>query len=213
MPKPFFQLLHSPLLWRGDQLAHARAVTPTGFSSLDHQLPGGGWPLDAIVEVMLDQPGIGEMQLFFPALRQVLKEAKKLVIVSPPYLPYPPAFHWHGIDLSQVIFVHASGEKNNFWAFEQALSSASCGAAFIWVSALEDKVMRRLQLAASKGSGLAIVFRPSSIDMGSPWAALRLHLFAEDGDLGIRILKRRGGGLPSPMRLSLRHALDMSTFS
>jgi len=153
------------------------------------------------------------MQLFFPALTRLLKEGKKLVIVAPPYLPYPPAFRWHGLDLSQVIFIHAADQKNNLWAFEQALNNAFCGAAFIWLSALEDKAMRRLQLAASKGNGLAIVFRPASIGMGSTWAALRLHLAADDGCLGVHILKRRGGGSPSPMRLSTAYAVGLPTIS
>ncbi len=62
--------------------------------------------------------------------------------------------------------------------------------------------MRRLQLAAQEGKGLAVVFRPAAAGTACVWAALRLQLFADDGRLGVRILKRRGGGLPPVMSLA-----------
>ena len=47
------QLLHNPLLWRGDAKARVERTVATGFAELDRELPGGGWPqgspYDAIV--------------------------------------------------------------------------------------------------------------------------------------------------------------------
>jgi hypothetical protein len=192
------------------------------------------------------------MRLFFSALKQVASEGKTIVIVSPPYLPYPPALLQHGLDPAQMILVQASDQKDRLWAFEQALRSRSSGAAMIWLAAVDEKHMRRLQLAASEGKGLAIMFRPAAVEegvakgserpefatrsgdvqrstlstgvaksgravllrhplkAGSAWAALRLHLFPDEGHLGVRILKRRGGGSTAPMRL---YALDLPAFS
>ncbi|HVK54430.1 MAG TPA: translesion DNA synthesis-associated protein ImuA [Burkholderiales bacterium] len=203
MSTPLQNLFQSALLWRGDQLASPVATVPTSFAALDSQLPGGGWQLDSLIEVMLERPGIGEMQLFFPALKQALAEGKSIVIVSPPYMPYPPALLQHGLDPAQTTLIHTADQKERLWAFEQALRSRACGAALIWLAHVEEKHMRRLQLAANEGKGLAIVFRPAASQIGSSWAALRLHLFPEEGQLGVRILKRRGGGLPAPMRLAL----------
>src|SRR6202171_2825689 len=45
----------------------ARPVWSTGCSSLDARLPGGGWPTASLIEVLLDDTGLGEVQLFFTA--------------------------------------------------------------------------------------------------------------------------------------------------
>jgi hypothetical protein len=212
MPTSLDTLSQSTLLWRGDQLAFTTSAVSTGFPDLDSQLPGNGWPLDALTEVMLEQPGIGEMRLFFPALKRVVAEGKSVVLVSPPYVPYAPALLQQGLDPSQIALISAPGQKDQFWAFEQALRSRSCGAAMIWLAAVDEKHMRRLQLAANNGKGLAIVFRPAPTCIGSTWTALRLHLFPDETYLGVRILKRRGGGLPPQMRLTLAsYAMDMPT--
>src|SRR3974390_1107334 len=48
--------------------APARPVWSTGKSALDARLPGGGWPTASLIEVLLDDTGLGEVQLFLPAL-------------------------------------------------------------------------------------------------------------------------------------------------
>ena len=58
-----------PALWRANQLGGARvAVSPSGFAALDAQLPGGGWPHGVLTELLLAQPGIGELRLLAPSL-------------------------------------------------------------------------------------------------------------------------------------------------
>jgi len=63
-------LMQHPVLWRaGGTTGARRSVVPSGFAALDAQLPGGGWPHPALIEVLNDRPGIGELSLFLPALR------------------------------------------------------------------------------------------------------------------------------------------------
>ena len=58
-----------PALWRANQLGSGRQrTTATGFAALDAQLPGGGWPHGVITELLLPQPGVGELRLLAPAL-------------------------------------------------------------------------------------------------------------------------------------------------
>ncbi len=49
-----------PSLWRASQLARSsvRGVD-TGHPELTAELPGGGWPAGALVELLAPQPGIG----------------------------------------------------------------------------------------------------------------------------------------------------------
>lgn len=61
-----------PALWRANQIgAAAASVSPSGFAALDAQLPGGGWPHGTLTELLLGQPGIGELRLLAPALTPV----------------------------------------------------------------------------------------------------------------------------------------------
>ena len=50
-------LLQHPALWRAREQGGAtgRAGLPTGYAVLDRVLPGGGWPLQGLVEILLAQ--------------------------------------------------------------------------------------------------------------------------------------------------------------
>ena len=59
------ELLRHPGLWRaGDRESRSETVVATGFARLDERLPGGGWPLGALVEICHKAEDI------FNALRQ-----------------------------------------------------------------------------------------------------------------------------------------------
>lgn len=61
-----------PALWRASQMGGGRrVVTPSGFAVLDAQLPGQGWPHGELTELLLAQPGIGELRLLAPALAAI----------------------------------------------------------------------------------------------------------------------------------------------
>ena len=58
-----------PGLWRASQIGGAPGrTTASGFDVLDAQLPGGGWPHGVLTELLLPQPGVGELRLLAPAL-------------------------------------------------------------------------------------------------------------------------------------------------
>ena len=79
----------TPRLWRGDStVGSAVQALPTGFCALDHVLPGGGWPLGAMVELLVPTVGIGELRLAAPALRSVTS-------VGHPICPLRPRWSTH----------------------------------------------------------------------------------------------------------------------
>ena len=56
-------------VWRGSELGGATARTvATGFSALDRQLPGGGWPTHSLTELLMPQAALCEWRLLGPAL-------------------------------------------------------------------------------------------------------------------------------------------------
>ena len=179
MPVSALQL---PGVWRGRQDGSAGLKTiPTGFDTFDHYLPGGGWPVDGLTEILIDRYGIGELSLLMPALaglsRQAVARRRWIVWVSPPFVPYAPALSGYGIDLNNVLLVHPAEKRRDvLWATEQVIRSASAIAVLAWLGQAEMAVLRRLQLSAEKRECWTVLFRAgSAAKLPSP-ARLRLAL-------------------------------------
>jgi len=195
-------LCHSAL-WRGSGLACV--ATPSlvsGFAALDAELPGGGWPVGALTEILPAHQGIGELRLLGPALAGLSASGRRLAWIAPPYLPYPPALSATGIDLSRLVVVKTRSDRETLWAAEQALASNACGAVLVWPTAVRYQELRRLQLAAEGGSVLAVLFRPAKVAAESSPAILRIALATADGGLAVHILKRRGAPASQPVLLA-----------
>jgi protein ImuA len=171
----------------------ASGTVATGHAALDATLPGGGWPLGAITELCPVAPGIGELTLLMPALARLGRSGKQLVWIAPPHLPYPPALAGHGLPLAQLLQVHVREAREVAWAAEQALRCPAVGAVLAWPGLLDDRAVRRLQLAAETGGGCGMLYRdPAVLAQPSP-AALRVHLSPEGAGLRLELRKVRGG--------------------
>jgi protein ImuA len=83
---PGLDLALHPAVWRASQIGRGvQPASPSGFAALDAELPGGGWPHGVLTELLLPQPGIGELRLLAPVLRAVSMPA------TPPAPPAPAA--------------------------------------------------------------------------------------------------------------------------
>jgi cell division inhibitor SulA/protein ImuA len=190
----------------------SRPVWSTGRSALDARLPGGGWPTASLIEVLLDAPGLGEVQLFLPALAQsqkVLGETSWLVWIAPPHEPFAPALAQHGIDLDRLLVVRPISATEALWAAEQALASGVCAAVLLWLKGTDDRWLRRLKLAAQAGGALGVLFRPERHRFESSPAALRLLLTRGDDSPRLDILKVQGGR-PGPVELDCSAPVALS---
>jgi cell division inhibitor SulA len=197
------ELLHNPLLWRGDRLARADDAVASGFASLDRELPGGGWPKAALTELLADEEGIGELRLLLPALKRLAQGGEWIALVAPPHIPYAPAFAGWGIDPARVIVIEAAEDRQRWWAAEQVLRSDSAGALLFWPKTLGDQRVRRLQLAAQEGEALAFLFATTARAAQPSPAPLRLRLARSGERLSIDIFKRRGGVVSAPLLLDV----------
>ena len=197
MNGPLEELLRHPALWRGDSMGDTPATVPTGFRRLDERLPGGGWPLSTLVELLVPTPGVGELRLLVPALRALFAERpgapRWLAWLAPPYLPYAPALAEAGLDPARTLVIRPRAGFDRLWAMEQALRSGACAAVLGWASTASDQALRRLKLAAGEGQSLGFLFRPPCHRHEPSPAALRLLLTARDSGLDVEILKSRGG--------------------
>lgn len=197
------EILAHPAIWRGDHpVAVSSPSLPTGFSALDAALPGGGWPTAALIEILPQHEGIGELRILGHALSRLTDEGRFLVWIAPPYLPYAPALRSAGIDLARFILVKTRSPRETLWASEQALRSNACGAVLAWPQAANYAELRRLQIAAEGSAVLAVLFRPPQVARETTPAPLRLALATAHGELAVRVLKRRGSPLVNPILLS-----------
>src|SRR5688572_5614108 len=98
-------LLAHPAVWRGGDCAPQPDALPTGFHALDDVLPGGGWPSNALTEIVLAREGIGEMRLALPALAQLTCAGRQVVWIAPPWKPHAPALAAAGIALGRLALV------------------------------------------------------------------------------------------------------------
>lgn len=181
------ELLQRACVWRaGAGMPPVRAGLASGFSPLDNILPGGGWPRSGLTEILSAATGIGALRLVLPALAKLTREGRWVIWVAPPYVPYSPALHGYGLDLTRVLVVdlpedEASARTQTLWAYEQALRFDDCGAALLWQDRISNLRLRRLQSAAQTSSTWGLVFRPAScVSQPSP-APLRLEIEALPG--------------------------------
>lgn len=200
------ELLRHPALWQGAAGGEMPAAVPSGFHRLDERLPGGGWPLSTLVELLIPSAGIGEIHLLLPALRQLslaTPEPRWIAWLAPPHLPYAPALADAGLDPAHMLVIRPRAGLDLLWAMEQALRSGACAAVLGWIGAADDRALRRLKLAAEEGRSPGFLFRPAAHRVEASPAALRLALTAHDYGLDVEILKSRGG-MPSRIdRLSI----------
>jgi hypothetical protein len=196
-------LLANATLWRARSgaEAHATADRPylaTGWPKLDAELPGRGWPLGTLIELLLPEAG-GELSLLLPALVALAAEPlgaerRWLAWIAPPHAPYPPALAQSGIRPDRLLLISAEKTPDRLWAIEQALRSGSCAAVLAWLDAADDRWLRRLKLAAEAGRTLAVLMRPARRRASASPASLRLALEPTPGGLDLWVLKSRGRG-------------------
>jgi protein ImuA len=184
-----------------EDLAAEGAALSTGHPALDAQLPGGGWPVGSMVEILQRQAGPHGWQLLLPALAQAIgRHAGPVVLVGAPYEPFGPSLRAQGLPGERLLCVRAEKSAARLWACEQALRCAEVAAVIGWLPQARSAELRRLHMAAQQCSRLLFVFR--GIDARHDASPARLRLLLEGVDsLQLHILKRRGPPLESPLSL------------
>lgn len=188
-------VLASHDLWRGSAAPTVSrpSACPTGLESLDTALPSGGWP-HGLTELLIPADGVGELRLLWPALARLTAQEGRIVLVAPPYLPYAPAWQAAGVALRMLQVIEAEG-VDALWAAEQCMRSGTCAAVLCWPRTSDDRLLRRLQVAAETGRTHGFAIRPASAVRNPSPAMLRIAI--ECGpQRSLRVIKCRGGLAP-----------------
>jgi len=192
-------------VWRADELARpAGAVLATGHPLLDAQLPGSGWPVGALVEILQAQSGQNEWRLLLPALARA--PAGPVVLVGAPHMPFGPGLSAQGLATERLLWITVAQPAPRMWACEQALRCADVAAVLAWLPQARADQLRRLQMAASEHAKLLFVMRPARAQAESSPAVLRVSVAvqADSDDVCIEILKRRGPPSMQPLVMPAR---------
>jgi len=220
-------------IWRGNELARSASVSvrASGWAELDAELPGGGWPLQCVSEVLSAQPAVLEWRLLCPVLRSVVTDGGQVVVVGPPRHPHMPGLLHEGLDERQLVWIQAEQPAERLWVTEQLIKANAAGAIVAWLPQARQEQLRRLQACASTCDGLVFLCRPEAARHEASAAPLRVHASVTvDWELKVNVFKRRGpmhdgmlslpsvpGGLSSvltprlrkPSRMISREAADV----
>lgn len=214
-------------IWPAAELARGAGPTvASGHAALDAELPGGGWPRGALVELLQPVPDAPVWPLLLPAVAaRQQASGGAVVLVNPPHEPFVPLLAAAGVAPRQLLWLRADTPAAQSWGAEQALRCADVAAVLAWLPHARTAELRRLQQAAAQTGALLFVLRPEgrAADAASP-ARLRLRvagavraperprlrLVGEDGPsaqppdwpaLRVDLLKRRGPPLAEPLWL------------
>lgn len=191
-----------PSLWRASQLARGTTrCVDCGYPALNMQLPGGGWPTGTLVDLLLPNPGIGEVRMLAPALKAVAPRG--IVLLQPPQTPQALAFAALGIPPSNLTWLKPTKTGDALWAAEQVLRSGAVGALLFWLSHARNDSLRRLHLAAQSGEALFFLMRPLASAQDASPAPLRLSLQSAPDAIEIGFVKRRGPARDTKLILPL----------
>jgi protein ImuA len=192
--------------------AHALATAPvrvqaTGNGALDAQLPGGGWPVGGMTEVLQTDGAHCEWRLLLPALARCGQGP--VVLVGAPFVPFAPALAAQGLAVQRLLWMAAQTLAQRLWAAEQALRCAEVDAVLAWLPAgradtVRTDQLRRLQMAASGYNKLLFVMRPAAAWADASPAVLRLQVGVDSqraDALEVQLLKRRGPPCDQPLTL------------
>jgi protein ImuA len=189
------RLQHIPNLWSANSLVRlAASGVPTGFPELDRAI--GAWPTPALVEFLIDEYGIGELQLLIPLIRELQRHdetsAARIVLwLNSPFEIHATALLQYQLKPELHWTTQASNDVDAMWAAEHALRSGACSLVIAWLGRVDLKSLRRLKLAALTGTS-CVIFRPCSEKSASSPATLRMVLAPHSAGLSVNIIKLSG---------------------
>ena len=214
---------HLAHVWRAGELAitsHQGAASMqticTGYAALSRVLPGGGWPIGAMTEVLQAQSGQHEWGLVAPVLGtlQAANPASWVVLAGAPYSPFGPALGARLLNMHRLLNINTGKQNDNpglLWATRQALECADVCAVLAWLPDARSEHLRRLQIAAHTHNKLLFVFRPMQAKHNASPAPLRLTMagMGQAANMGthnlqIDVFKRRGPMLAAPVFIDTR---------
>ncbi|MVT28902.1 recombinase RecA [Acidovorax citrulli] len=167
------------------------ATLPTGHAVLDAALPGAGWPLRAVIDVLQPQPGVAELRLLSPCPGCGRGDGRGPGAGgASDATPTPAGIQQLGIDACRVTWIAADTPLDRLWTVEQLVRAGSSGAIVAWLPRARGDQIRRLQVCAQDCAGPVFLVRPAEVAREPSAAPLRVLLEpALDWEIHLQLLK------------------------
>ncbi|UVW34109.1 translesion DNA synthesis-associated protein ImuA [SAR92 clade bacterium H455] len=204
--------------WRGQSQKPTQHNVSSGNDQIDLLLKGG-WPTAALTELLVQRPGIGELSLLLPAIRDYCQNNHLSVWLDPPYQPYAPALAAAGIALQKVLIVQSKNPREWLWVAEQCIRNNALLLAWSDNKMPSYSDLRKLQLAAADSGHAAFLFstnkepwhkEANKQQSGSSPATLRLEVDSV-GEKNLRLSVRKLRGVAPGEQLLIPRGKDLSS--
>lgn len=96
-----------------------------------------------------------------------------IVLIDTSHDFYPPALQQHGTLLDRLIVIRPTCQQDAFWAADQSLRCSGVSVVLVSLDDLDDRLSRRLQLAAQSSGCTGVILRPAHHNTKS-FAAVQL---------------------------------------
>ncbi|MCX5591893.1 translesion DNA synthesis-associated protein ImuA [Alcaligenes endophyticus] len=169
-------VLH-PAVWRAHQLPSVVGTTlSSGFSQLDAELPGRGWPVGTLIELIPQHTcGTAELSLLQPCL-QALTPATLIVLLTPPHPPCLQAWYHHGLAQHRLLWLNSDTAADAYWAALQVLRHHQHAFLCYWPAhPLSYAQLRQLHVLARQTQNVLFLMPPASAGQRPSPAPLRVR--------------------------------------
>lgn len=133
----------------------------SGIQDIDEALIHGGWESQTINEVVSANDIEEQLEILIPTLSTLSQQGRWIVLVGAPKQGLKILLEKHGIDSTRVLLVHPKEQLDALWAMEQALMSGTSSAVLGWPGEIDNRDLKRLQLAAKRTNALTFLFKPT----------------------------------------------------
>lgn len=188
------------------------AVVSTGLSALDELFPQKGIAAGTLVEWLSQSAGNGATTLALLLAGRLQKSGGAVVVIDDAQEYYPPAAAALGVNLSQTLLIQTRQRQDTLWAWEQALRSSAVAVVVGWLDPPNDRIYRRLQLAAETGGSVGFLLRGDLCRTEPTWAETRFLVetlpcgppSSASRRLGLQLLYSRNGRSGRCLELELK---------
>ncbi len=182
-------------------------VVSCGCADVDRLLPGQGFRRGALIEWITATPAAGAATLALIAAREASRGGGALVVIERSQQFYAPAAAALGSDLANTIVIQPQHQRDEHWAIDQSLRSRGVAAVWAHVDRLDNRTLRRWQLAAETSGCLGCFVRPPEVRGQPSWAEVQLWIApapaAQHRKIRVTVLRCRGGTGGASVLLSM----------
>ena len=109
--------------------------------------------------------GDEELKSMSAELASLSHQGRWIVLINPQSQSYKSILAQSGIKMERVLLVHTKDDIEALWTLEKAITNGTSSAAICWVSSLDERDLRRLQLVnkSARAKGIILQSAPNSI--------------------------------------------------